>query len=101
MKTIFERFLEWLIGQNPGMGAMIMFVTCAIWCTTVIKDFQHRMDSFDQRMDSFDQRMDSFDRRLQKTEEDINEIKGDITQIKLFMKKIDTYLSTKDKDYPE
>ena len=58
-----------------------------------------RMDKMDARMDNMDDRFDKIDARFDKIDARFEKLERDMVEVKLLLKKIDTYLTTKDKNY--
>lgn len=92
--SIFLTAFKWMGNHKPDVMIFLIILFSAIWLNTQFNDFGRRIDKVEYRLDKIEE-------GIAEICSDVKVMKEEMSEIKAFMIKIDTYLSTTNKDYPK
>lgn len=90
---IFE-ILESAWKYAPDIAIVGMGIYAVIWITIKINNFGHRLNNFDHRLEATERTLNDIQNKQ------LPEIRDRLTAIEAVLIRLDTFLSTKFKDYP-
>lgn len=95
--------MDWIINNKPELGVVIVIITMWTTMTITVTNLGHRADKVETRVETLEynmnRRFDEADKRFDKIEMRLDKMEAEIVDIKLYLKKIDTYLSTTSPNY--
>jgi len=110
MKTAIETGMEWLMNHKPEVAFFIIIIVCTVAVTGTVYNFTHRVEKVENRIERLEIRVEDMqsemedrfkavDGRFDKIDQRLDKVDAELIDIKIFMKKIDTYLSTTSPKY--
>jgi hypothetical protein len=102
--SIFTPVIKWIWNHKPDVAILAILIYGSINLTIYVNNLDNRLVRLEELCTDIQRTQlpeirDEIRRNKAETDRDIKEIKADLFEIKLFMKKIDTYLTTTQKDY--
>jgi hypothetical protein len=88
---------KWLWDHKPDLVIMAIIISAIIWTTTQIQYFSHRLDKVEESCTDIQRvQLPEIRKEIQQNKKELDQ---ELFEIKLMLKRIDTYLTTKDKNY--